>query len=297
MGMATLSQLIARHAGVKQRAVVPAYRAVARANVFLPGPRVFANSFPKGGTHLLSALLGELPRMMFSGVHRAAGDFTAGAPRADAANMDWDALRRTLRGVRNGQFMTAHFPYVEGLERELDDLGYRSLLILRDPRDVVVSAQHYVAKMESHDLHRRFTEQFRTADERIRATIEGFPADELGRGQDSIGERLGRYLPWLSMPEVLVVRFEDLIGQAGGGSRRRQDELVEAIARHVGRPLSPERVRAVAGRVWSDKSSTFRQGRAGGWRDELTPDHIALFKAVAGDQLVALGYEADLDWA
>src|SRR5689334_18672300 len=38
MGMATLSQLIARHAGVKQRAVVPAYRAVARANVFLPGP-------------------------------------------------------------------------------------------------------------------------------------------------------------------------------------------------------------------------------------------------------------------
>jgi hypothetical protein len=270
---------------------------VARANVFLPGPRVFANSFPKGGTHLLSALLGELPRMMFSGVHRAAGDFTAGAPRADAANMDWDGLRRTLRGVRNGQFMTAHFPYVEGLERELDDLGYRSLLILRDPRDVVVSAQHYVAKMESHDLHRRFTEQFRTADERIRATIEGFPADELGRGQDSIGERLGRYLPWLSMPEVLVVRFEDLIGQAGGGSRRRQDELVEAIARHVGRPLSPERVRAVAGRVWSDKSSTFRQGRAGGWRDELTPDHIALFKAVAGDQLVALGYEADLDWA
>jgi hypothetical protein len=297
MGMATLSQLIARHRGVKQRAVVPAYRAVARANVFLPGPRVFANSFPKGGTHLLSALLGELPRMMFSGVHCAAGDFTAGAPRADAANVDWDALRRTLRRVRNGQFMTAHFPYVEGLERELDDLGYRSLLILRDPRDVVVSAQHYVTTLDSHDLHRRFTEQFRTDNERIRATIEGFPADELGRGQDSIGERLGRYLPWLSMPEVLVVRFEDLIGQAGGGTRERQDELVEAIARHVGRPLSPGRVRAVAGRVWSDNSTTFRQGRAGGWRDELTPDHIALFKAVAGDQLIALGYEADLDWA
>ena len=74
--MPTLTQLIARHEGVKRRAVVPAYRAVARANVFLPGPRVFANSFPKGGTHLLSALLGELPRMMFSGVHRAGGDYS-----------------------------------------------------------------------------------------------------------------------------------------------------------------------------------------------------------------------------
>src|SRR5712691_8337720 len=97
--MPTLTQLIARHEGVKRRAVVPAYRAVARANVFLPGPRVFANSFPKGGTHLLSALLGELPRMMFSGVHRAAGDFTAGAPRPDGASMDWRRLRRTLGRV------------------------------------------------------------------------------------------------------------------------------------------------------------------------------------------------------
>jgi sulfotransferase 6B1 len=295
--MPTLSQLIARHAGVKRRAVVPAYRAVARANVFLPAPRVFANSFPKGGTHLLSALLGELPRMMFSGVHCAAGDFTAGAARADAGNMDWDRLRRTLGSVNRGQFMTAHFPYVEGLGEELGALGYRSLLILRDPRDVVVSAQHYVSTMTSHDLHRRFTEQYRTADERIAATIQGFPADEYGRGQDSIGERLGRYLPWLARPEVLVVRFEDLIGEAGGGSRERQDELVAAIARHVDRALAPERVRAVADRVWSDRSSTFRQGRTGGWRHELTPDHVALFKAVAGEQLVALGYEADLDWS
>jgi hypothetical protein len=295
--MPTLSQLIARHAGVKRRAVVPAYRAVARANVFLPAPRVFANSFPKGGTHLLSALLGELPRMMFSGVHCAAGDFTGGAPRAEPGNTDWDRLRRTLGSVNRGQFMTAHFPYVDGLGEELDTLGYRSLLILRDPRDVVVSAQHYVAKMASHDLHRRFTEQYRTEDERITATIQGFPADEYGRGQDSIGERLSRYLLWLSMPEVLVVRFEDLVGEAGGGSRERQDELVGAIARHVDRALSPERARTVADRVWSDKSSTFRQGRAGGWRDALTAEHVTLFKAVAGDQLVALGYEADLDWS
>jgi len=295
--MPKLSQLIARHAGVKRRAVVPAYRAVARANVFLPAPRVFANSFPKGGTHLLSALLGELPRMMFSGVHCAAGDVTGGADRPEPDNMDWGGLRRTLGRVNRGQFMTAHFPYVEGLAQELDRLGYRSLLILRDPRDVVVSAQHYVTKMTAHDLHRRFTEQYRTADERIAATIAGFPADEYGRGQDSIAERLERYLPWLSTPGVLVVRFEDLIGAAGGGSSERQDAAVEAVGRHVDRALRPDQVRAVAGRVWSDKSSTFREGRIGGWRDKLTPEQIALFKDVAGDQLIALGYETGRDWS
>ena len=71
---------------------------------------------------------------------------------------------------------------------------------------------------------------------------------------------------------------------------------VEAVARHVGRSLRPEQVRAVAGRVWWDKSSTFREGRIGGWRDKLTPEQIALFKDVAGDQLIALGYETGVDW-
>jgi hypothetical protein len=156
--------------------------------------------------------------------------------------------------------------------------------------------QHYVAKMTSHDLHRRFTECYRTEGERITATIAGFPADEYGRGQDPIGERLARYVPWLSIPGVLVVRFEDLVGAAGGGSRERQDEAVDAVAQHVDRPLRPERVRAIADRVWSDKSSTFRQGRAGGWRDQLTPEQVALFKNVAGEQLIALGYETDCDW-
>jgi hypothetical protein len=294
--MATLSQLIARHAGVKRRAVVPAYRVVARANVFLPGPRVFANSFPKGGTHLLSTLLGELPRMMFSGVHCAAGDFTGGAPRAEAENMDWARLRRTLGGVNRGQFMTGHFPHVAGLDSVLEELGYRSLLVLRDPRDVVVSAQHYVAKMTSHDLNRRFTKLYTTESERLTATITGFPADEYGRGQDSIGERLARYLPWLSTPGVLVVRFEDLIGEAGGGTRERQERAVVEVARHVGRPLAADRLRAVADRVWSDRSSTFRSGQVGEWRTRLSAEHVRLFKAVAGDQLIALGYERDLDW-
>src|SRR4029079_12113937 len=122
------------------------------------------------------------------------------------------------------------------------------LLILRDPRDVVVSAQHYVTKMTAHDLHRRFTEQYRTADERIAATIAGFPADEYGRGQASRDARLQRALPWLSTPGVLVVRFEDLVGAAGGGSRERQDAAVEAVGRHVGRAPRPGPGGAVPGR-------------------------------------------------
>ena len=290
--MPALSHVIARHERLKRWAVVPAYRAAARANVFLPGPRVFANSFPKGGTHLLSSLLAELPRMMFSGVHRAAGDF----PGAEPGELDLDRLGRVLRGVNRGQFMTGHFPYVPGLEGLLTDLGYASALMLRDPRDVVVSARHYVVQMPGHDLHRRFTEQYRSDDERLMAMITGFGADELGRGQQSIGDRLARYLPWTTAPGVLVLRFEDVVGPSGGGAADGQLDAVIAIAEHVGRPLSPAQAAAVAAKVWNPRSSTFRQGTIGGWRAHFTPDHVRAFKQAAGRELIALGYERDLDW-
>ena len=198
--------------------------------------------------------------------------------------------------MNRGQYATGHFPHVAGLPELLDELGFRTLLMIRDPRDVAVSAQYYVTTMAGHDLHRRFAEGYADEDERLTATITGFPADEYGRGQQSLGERLDRFVPWLSTPGVLVVRFEDLIGVAGGGSREGQLETVAAVARHVGRDLDPDRVNAVAERVWSDKSSTFRQGRAGGWRDRFTSEHIRLFKEHAGRALIELGYESDLDW-
>ena len=293
--MPALSQIIAQHPALKRRVVVPAYRAAARANVFLPGPRVFANSFPKGGTHLLSSLLGHLPRMMYSGVHRAAGDFLAPGAAVDEG-MDMRALRRALRSVNGGQFMTGHFPHTPGLCRELDDLGYASVVIMRDPRDILVSSQFYVQRMRDHDLHRRFTESLETTDDRLMALITGFSADEYGRGQASIGDRLERFMGWWTAPGVLTVRFEDLVGPAGGGHADVQQRTVAEVARHAGRPLTPQSVARVAEAVWSSKSSTFRSGVAGGWREHFGAEHVAAFKRVAGHHLVRLGYEPDEAW-
>ena len=44
------------------------------------------------------------------------------------------------------------------------------------------------------------------------------------------------------------------------------------------------------------KSHTFRSGRTDGWRQYFTDAHKKLFKDVAGDLLVRLGYEKDNDW-
>ena len=44
------------------------------------------------------------------------------------------------------------------------------------------------------------------------------------------------------------------------------------------------------------KSHTFRLGKTGGWKEYFTEEHKKLFKDVAGDLLVRLGYEKNDDW-
>jgi hypothetical protein len=44
------------------------------------------------------------------------------------------------------------------------------------------------------------------------------------------------------------------------------------------------------------RSHTFRSGKTGGWREQFTEEHKALFKDIAGDLLVRLGYEKSNDW-
>jgi hypothetical protein len=44
------------------------------------------------------------------------------------------------------------------------------------------------------------------------------------------------------------------------------------------------------------KSHTFRSGKTGGWKQYFMDDHKSLFKDVAGDLLVKLGYEENNNW-
>ncbi len=45
-----------------------------------------------------------------------------------------------------------------------------------------------------------------------------------------------------------------------------------------------------------DKNSFYRKGVRGDWRNHLTESDQALFKSLAGDLLIRLGYEKDHNW-
>jgi hypothetical protein len=275
---------------------IPTYRWAARAFFHGPPPRVLANSVPKAGTHLVAQLLRNLPDMHFAGRHHVMGDFRRSCPDAPSRVFDWDRIRRVLASIKDGQYMTAHFPPLPTLLSMLADLGFKTVCIIRDPRDIVVSNALFIPRVRRHDLYARFHAEFRTPEEQIMACITGFPPNELGRGLESIGDRLRKFQPWREHSRAYTTRFEDLVGPRGGGSNDLQIQEVMRIGAHVGRPLQPSRAQEIAERTWTSQSSTFRRGVQGEWRTHFTEEHIEAFKATAGAELIAEGYERNADW-
>jgi Sulfotransferase domain len=272
-----------RHARPVRAIGLPTYRFLARMHGGAP-PRVLANSLPKAGTHLLTGLLDQLPDMRYSGEHITAFDVHG------SGGYDWRRLRSRLDRVRQGQYVSAHLPAEPEAVELVAALGYRCVCIIRDPRDVVVSDMHYILRFDRHPLHRSL-QDIETMDARLTAMITGLPGSRSGLPtMPSLARRLEDYQAWLTAKSTIVVRFENLVGPTGGGGGARQLAEVGAVARHVDRDMTPERLREAADRVWSTRSSTFRRGAIGDWRRHFTPAQEELVKETAGELLATFGY-------
>lgn len=254
-------------------------------------PVLFGNSFPKSGTHLLSQILEG-----FTGLGPAAN---AGLPviamydNDTGAQRSLQSLQGDLKQLKPGDIGFGHLHALPEIIEVLGGEGYITYFILRDPRDVVVSHVFYVTDMEpDHFHHRYYNEQLSTFDERLRTSILGLPG-ELAPFPD-IRKRFEPFLGWFDHPEVLYLRFEDLLQNLPGS--------LEKILNHaVGRgfPLEVPQMQAIQqlqDSINPSRSPTFRSGKSGGWVDQFNPENKALFKEVAGDLLIELGYENDNDW-
>ncbi len=287
-----------------RRAGISFYVSILRANIFLPPPRVILIGPPKTGTHLLSDCLSLMPRMMFSGRHFALPDFFAqGEPRdaqfelSKPPALDEPRLRAFLEGCPQGMFVTAHARFHVALRDLVKELGFKQILLLRDPRDVVVSNMFFIKREPWLRHHKYYAEVLRSDEERIMATILGFRSDHaIDRPRASIREIFEGYAPWLDDPSTLVVRFEDLIGRRGGGASEWQLAEIKRIGDFVERPLSREQAQRIVRKMYSKGGLTYRKGIVGDWQNHFTEDHQRAFKEIAGDILIKLGYETDTDW-
>lgn len=264
----------------------------------LGGPRVFANSVPKSGTNLLAKCLFLFPYLRPSGpLHRlriAGRHVHMNYNR----NGDSDDFRQKLDKTKAGQYMTGHVFYTEENSNILEQEPIRSILIIRDPRDVAVSHYHWVTeKNTSHRLHDYYV-NLPDDDARLMASIKGVSgkyADD-GNRFEGVLEWMDSFYKWNAENYNLTVKFEDLIGPNGGGDKQSQKEAIQKISEHIGKPISEKRVDYIANNLFDTESSTFRKGLIGDWENEFNERHKEAFKQKSSNMLTELGYVQDSSW-
>lgn len=243
-------------------------------------PKILANSIPKSGTHLLERLLYLLP-----GVSRhLSGTLWQ--------QYDPSRLRRRCAGLKRGQFFVAHLYYHDDFPEILDEFGIKTILQIRDPRDIVISNARYMTVNRKHRLHDYFANHLKNDKERLHCCIRGSEKPE----EYSIASLMERFYPWMQCPNVLTVRFKDLIGEQGGGTAEKQKETVDGILDFIGVDLSEEKRRNLMKKVFYTRSKTFNKGKINQWETRFDDEDKKLFKEVAGDWLIKYGYETDLNW-
>jgi hypothetical protein len=246
-------------------------------------------SFPKSGTHLLDQIL-----LGFSNVapySKRLHSFYAEYEGESGRKRPPEAATRWLDSLRPGDVASAHlFARADAVKRVCSD-GFIPYFIFRDPRDVVVSHVFYVTNMETRHVHHDYYQSLPDFDARLTVSILGRP--ELDVEFPDIAARFAPYLDWLDRDEVLSIHFEDLIHDRASALTRIMDHFQARAPLQAPREVILE---SLDSSIDPSRSPTFRSGKTGEWKKHFTDEHKRIFKDVAGDLLIRLGYEKDFEW-
>lgn len=180
--------------------------------------------------------------------------------------------------------MLGHLPAHPELLSALAVTGIKVLLMVRDPRDMIVSYVKYVTKIDlTHPAHAYF-KALPDDDARIMAAIKGVEGVV-----SPVSETLEKFSGWLDSG-AMVIRFENIIGANGGGSDIKQREVVGALADFIGVQIGDEKLTNICRDIYSPKAITFRKPQIGGWKTVLGDNHLGEIEMMAGELMRRYGY-------
>ena len=247
-------------------------------------PPVLVNSVPKSGTHLLTQITAGLASS------DDWGTFIASTPSRKMREIPPHRLAREITNLVPGEAARGHVFWHPQLEAAMDGSGIVSYFIYRDPRDVALSEARYLTSMNKyHRMHGLFKNL--APNEALMLSIKGWPAG-IAEGVyfPDVATRYRRYTGWLAPSSTLPVRYEDLRGpDLDTWIRRIVDHYVNSSG-HDDSATEPMFEKAKSS-IDPHRSHTYRQGKAGGWKEAFQSEHIDAFDSLAGNLLVELGYE------
>jgi hypothetical protein len=257
--------------------------------VFNEAPPIFGNAKPKSGSHLLTQILGGFCSIApYAYVESEPVRTVKASGGRFSANETLGQLKRIPRGIIGWGYVDATPENVAFLCQP-ERVNY---FIYRDPRDMLISHIFFATEMhEGHGMH-EYYQTLSDFDERLKVAITGIDKD--GLYMVSVRQRYEGVFQWLEQPSVLCIRFEELINDR----ERILNQMLDQVEK-TGYEIPTPREKAVEillETIQPKKSKTFRSGKTGEWKKYFKDEHKSLFKDVAGELLVKLGYEKDNDW-
>jgi sulfotransferase 6B1 len=256
---------------------------------FHEAPPIFGNSKPKSGSHLLLQILNGFTQIM---PYRYVDADSIRTIKKDGGRRTTDEILEDLKRIPIG---VVGWGYVDATPENASFLtaaGRVNYFIYRDPRDMLVSQVFFATDMhEEHGMHAYYN-SLPDFDARLKVAITGIDRD--GLRMVSVRQRYEGVFAWLEQKNVMCIRFEDLINNRDATLLSMLDEVEKA-----GYKIPTPREKALSvliEAIQPRKSHTFRSGKTGGWKEHFADEHKKLFKDVAGDLLVRLGYEKSNDW-
>jgi hypothetical protein len=218
-------------------------------------------------------------------------------------------------------YTNADFKYVE----KLNNVSYRGFHVIRDPRDIVVSA--YFSHLKSHPtdvwpelMGHREELQALSKDEGLMLEIDCRKKDfeninhwnyEMPNIYELKMEEMidNPYKLFLNIFDFLGIINESDLNVINRCSYFLNMMIRRAFSLHAPmKEIPAERLlgivhknrfeRAARGRKQGqeDKSSHYRKGKAGDWQNHFNENHKKYFKDKYGDLLIELDYEIDNNW-
>jgi hypothetical protein len=238
------------------------------------GPKVLLNSIPKAGTNLLDGYLQALPPLRPSGHRTLSG---------------WNEIsQKTINKIieiKKGEYYTAHLPAHKNLLNALRGSDIRVLLIVRDPRAVLVSNFKYVLDIDvTHPTH-KYIKSLKNDRERLIACIKGKK-----NILTPINEIYELFLDWQNQDNCLVVKFEDLVGQRGGGDAEIQIQTISKIINHLNITMDKEEILNIIMTMEKTSSPTLRSGQIDGWKKYFDTELSNILESQLGRSAEKFGY-------
>ncbi|MBE0681733.1 MAG: sulfotransferase domain-containing protein [Anaerolineales bacterium] len=256
---------------------------------FDEAPPIFGNSKPKSGSHLLLQILNGFTGIM---PYRYVDGDPIRTIEKNGRRKTKEEILDDLKRVPNGVIGWGYVDATKENASFLTSAGRVNYFIYRDPRDMLASQVFFATDMhEEHGMHAYYN-SLPDFGARLNVAITGIDKD--GLKMVSVKQRYEGVFQWLEQKDVMCLRFEDLINNRDATLLAMLDK-VEKTGYKIPTPRE-KALSVLAEAIQPRKSRTFRSGKTGGWKEHFTDDHKKLFKDVAGDLLIKLGYENNNNW-